>query len=158
MFSFDDVRKRPQRIKSVTLTTVNTNPAICREMWALLQNDGDARILQWARDALPKWRTKFTGTSESARYVWRSHYDGHSIFWTQIYMQLYVPFLIHHLHISLRTAATVRRIFLWWYISNNGTGKKRFYYDCRTCCTANTFGVARRTGRPFVLHTLTQQK
>lgn len=32
MLSFDDVLKRPQRIKSVALTTVNTNPAICREM------------------------------------------------------------------------------------------------------------------------------
>jgi len=52
MFSFDDVLKRPQRIKSVALTTVNTNPAICREMWALLQNDGGARTLQWTRDRL----------------------------------------------------------------------------------------------------------
>jgi len=32
MLSSDDVLKRPQRIKSVAVTTVNTNPAICREM------------------------------------------------------------------------------------------------------------------------------
>jgi hypothetical protein len=30
--TFDDVLKRAQRMKSVALTTVNTNPAICREM------------------------------------------------------------------------------------------------------------------------------
>jgi hypothetical protein len=52
MFSFDDVLKSPQRIKFVPLTTVNTNPAICREMQASLQDDGGARTLQWASDRL----------------------------------------------------------------------------------------------------------
>jgi hypothetical protein len=71
MLSSDDVLKRPQRIKSVAVTTVNTNPAICREMWALLQNDGVLEYYSELETVCKIGVNRFTEKSESAQYMWR---------------------------------------------------------------------------------------
>ena len=111
----------------MALTTVNTNPAICREMWVLLQNDGGARTLQWAREKLFAKMAYQVHNKQRISTVYLTYPLG-GTFNTlnrNLYV-IFVPFLIHHLHISLRIAATLRCIIRWWNISNTGTAKKGF--------------------------------
>lgn len=143
--------KGAQRMRSVALTTVNINAAICRGMWVLLQND----------EALQECSELETDSQERNESVQLNLM--YPLWWTFniLSIKLYVMafaffFLIHPLHFSRQTVGTLRCIFRWWHTSNTGTGK-RLCYICRTYDAVTVFGVARRIGSSFMLNALTQQ-